>query len=60
MEDAWNPYRLVDQVHTCLRFLLETLYLAVNIIDRLLSALVVSFAKLQLVGITCMFLAPKV
>jgi Cyclin, N-terminal domain len=44
------------QVHTCFRLLLETLYVAVNIIDRFLSACVVSFAKLQLVGITCMFL----
>jgi G2/mitotic-specific cyclin 1/2 len=32
----------------------------VNIIDRFLSARVVSLAKLQLVGITCMFLAAKV
>ena len=31
-----------------------------NIIDRFLSARVVSLAKLQLVGITCMFLAAKV
>ncbi|KAH9024496.1 cyclin-like protein [Lactarius pseudohatsudake] len=38
----------------------ETLYLAVNIIDRFLSARVVSLAKLQLVSITCMFLAAKV
>ena len=60
MEDARNPYRLVDQVHTRLRFPHEMLYLAVNIIDRFLSALVVSFAKLQLVGIICMFLAAKV
>ena len=47
------------QVHTRLRLLPETLYLAVNIIDRFLSAGVVSLAKLQLVGITCMFLAAK-
>ena len=44
------------QVHTCFRLLLETLYVAVNIIDCFLSARVVSFAKLQLVSITCMFL----
>ncbi|KAI0284609.1 cyclin-like protein [Russula aff. rugulosa BPL654] len=48
------------QVHTRFRLLPETLYLAVNIIDRFLSARVVSLAKLQLVGITCMFLAAKV
>lgn len=34
----------------------ETLYLAVNIIVRSLSARVVSLVKLQLVGITCMFI----
>ncbi|KAI0264671.1 cyclin-like protein [Gloeopeniophorella convolvens] len=48
------------QVHTRFRLLPETLYLAVNIIDRFLSARVVSLAKLQLVGTTCMFLAAKV
>ncbi|KAF8273709.1 cyclin-like protein [Lactarius quietus] len=48
------------QVHMRFRLLPETLYLAVNIIDRFLSARVVSLAKLQLVGITCMFLAAKV
>jgi hypothetical protein len=36
------------------------LYLAVNIIDLFLSARVVSLARPQLVGITCMFLAAKV
>ena len=45
------------QVHTHFWLLLETLYIALNIIDHFLSAHVVSFAKLQLVGITCMFLA---
>ncbi|KAI9459180.1 cyclin-like protein [Lactarius psammicola] len=48
------------QVHMRFRLLPETLYLAINIIDRFLSARVVSLAKLQLVGITCMFLAAKV
>ena len=42
------------------RLLPDTLFLAVNIIDRFLSARVVSLAKLQLVGITCMFVAAKV
>jgi Cyclin, N-terminal domain len=36
------------QVHTRFRLLSETLYLAVNIIDRFLSARVVSLAKLKL------------
>ena len=34
--------------------------MCVNIIDRFLSQRVVSLAKLQLVGITCMFIAAKV
>jgi G2/mitotic-specific cyclin 2 len=48
------------QVHFRFRLLPETLFLAVNIIDRFLSARVVSLAKLQLVGIVCMFIAAKV
>ncbi|KAI0701965.1 cyclin-like protein, partial [Cytidiella melzeri] len=48
------------QVHSRFRLLPETLFLAVNIIDRFLSQRVVSLAKLQLVGITCMFIAAKV
>lgn len=48
------------QVHTRFRLLPETLFLCINIIDRFLSARVVSLAKLQLVGITCMFIAAKV
>lgn len=48
------------QVHARFRLLPETLFLCVNIIDRFLSARVVSLAKLQLVGITCLFIASKV
>jgi G2/mitotic-specific cyclin 2 len=48
------------QLHTSFRLLPETLFLTVNIIDRFLSARVVSLAKLQLVGITSMFIAAKV
>lgn len=48
------------QVHSRFRLLPETLFLCVNIIDRFLSRRVVSLAKLQLVGITCMFIAAKV
>ena len=47
------------EVHNKFRLLPETLYLCVNIIDRFLSARPVSLAKLQLVGITCMFIAAK-
>jgi hypothetical protein len=53
---------LVDwlvEVHTRFRLLPETLYLAVNIIDRFLSQKVVPLDKLQLVGITAMFIASK-
>ncbi|KAG2351956.1 cyclin-like protein [Suillus spraguei] len=46
------------QVHARFRLLPETLFLCVNIIDRFLSARVVSLAKLQLVGIT--IVAPSV
>ena len=53
---------LVDwliEVHTRFRLLPETLFLAVNIVDRFLSAKVVPLDKLQLVGITAMFIASK-
>src|SRR6266702_2794361 len=44
------------QADMCFRLLPETLHLAVNIIDRFLPARVMSLAKLQLVGIRCVFL----
>ncbi|KAH6586620.1 hypothetical protein BASA50_009359 [Batrachochytrium salamandrivorans] len=53
---------LVDwlvEVHNKFRLLAETLFLAVNIIDRFLSLRVVSLVKLQLVGVTAMFIAAK-
>src|SRR5436190_1109389 len=53
---------LVDwliEVHHKFRLLPETLFLAVNIIDRFLSIRVVSLVKLQLVGITGLFIAAK-
>ncbi|KAJ1557773.1 G2/mitotic-specific cyclin, partial [Cladochytrium tenue] len=49
---------IVD-VHHKFRLLPETLYLAVNIIDRFLTHRVVSMSKLQLVGIVAMFIASK-
>lgn len=62
-ELAWKMRGILTdwlvQVHVRFRLLPETLFLAVNIIDRFLSARVVSLAKLQLVGITCMFIAAK-
>ncbi|KAI0484778.1 cyclin-like protein [Xylariaceae sp. FL0804] len=53
---------LVDwliEVHTRFHLLPETLFLAINIIDRFLSAKVVQLDRLQLVGITAMFIAAK-
>ena len=47
------------EVHTRFRLLPETLFLAVNIIDRFLSQKVVPLEKLQLVGVTAMFIASK-
>ena len=47
------------EVHTRFHLLPETLFLAVNIIDRFLSAKVVQLDRLQLVGITAMFVASK-
>lgn len=53
---------LVDwllEVHSRFRLLPETLFLAVNIIDRFLSSKVVQLDRLQLVGVTAMFIASK-
>lgn len=53
---------LVDwliEVHTRFHLLPETLFLAVNIIDRFLSTKAVQLDRLQLVGVTAMFIASK-
>ncbi|KZW02735.1 hypothetical protein EXIGLDRAFT_601364 [Exidia glandulosa HHB12029] len=53
---------LVDwllQVHMRYHMLPETLWIAVNIVDRFLTKRVVSLIKLQLVGVTAMFIAAK-
>ncbi|CAE6349063.1 unnamed protein product [Rhizoctonia solani] len=47
------------QVHARFRLLPETLYLAMHLVDRMLSIRVVSLSRLQLVGVTCMFIAAK-
>ncbi|CAE6455160.1 unnamed protein product [Rhizoctonia solani] len=49
----------IIQVHSRFRLLPETLFLATNIIDRFLSMRIVSLVKLQLVGITALFVAAK-
>jgi len=62
-ELAWKMRGILTdwliQVHLRFRLLPETLFLCVNVIDRFLSARIVSLAKLQLVGITCMFISAK-
>ena len=47
------------QVHQRFGLLPETLFLAVNYIDRFLSVKIVSLHKLQLVGATAIFVAAK-
>lgn len=47
------------QVHQRFGLLPETFYLAINIIDRFLSTKIVQLDKLQLVGITALFIASK-
>ena len=45
------------EVHLKFRLVPETLYLCVNIIDRYCSVINVPRTKLQLVGVTALFLA---
>lgn len=47
------------QVHLRFGLLPETLYLAVNVVDRFLSVKIVSMSKLQLVGATALMIAAK-
>ncbi|KAI9505123.1 cyclin-like protein [Coemansia spiralis] len=47
------------QIHYQMRMLPETLFLAVNLVDRFLSRRQVSVAKLQLVGLTGLLIASK-
>lgn len=49
---------LVD-IHSKLRLLPETLFLAGNIVDRFMTLRIVSLDKIQLVGITSLLLAAK-
>ncbi len=49
----------IIEVHTKFRLVPETLFLAVNIIDRMLSLRHVGLGKLQLVGCTAVFIAAK-
>jgi len=62
-EISWGMRQtLVDwllQVHLRYHMLPETLWIAVNVVDRFLTKRVVSLQKLQLVGVTAMFIAAK-
>ena len=49
---------LVD-VHSKFKLVNETMFLTVNLIDRFLGKVQVTRQKLQLVGVTCMFIATK-
>lgn len=49
---------LID-IHSKFRLVPETLFLALNIVDRFLSLRTISLNKLQLVGLTAMFIAAK-
>ena len=49
----------LTQVHARFQLLPETLFLAVNCIDRFLSCKIISLGKLQLVGATALFVAAK-
>ncbi|KAG9035558.1 G2/mitotic-specific cyclin [Tulasnella sp. JGI-2019a] len=62
-ELAWRMRGILTdwliQIHGRFRLLPETLFLTINIIDRFLSSRVVSLVKLQLVGVTALFIAAK-
>lgn len=67
LSDPFTTHRsmrttLIDwllQVHARYHMLPETLWIAINLIDRFLSNRVVSLVKFQLVGVTAMFIAAK-
>ncbi|KAJ2592385.1 G2/mitotic-specific cyclin, partial [Coemansia sp. RSA 1797] len=62
-ELTWDMRRVLVnwlvQIHYQLRMLPETLFLAVNLVDRFLSKRQVSVSKLQLVGLTGLLVACK-
>ncbi|KAG1459465.1 hypothetical protein G6F55_004745 [Rhizopus delemar] len=62
-EITWNTRSIlidwVIETHYLFSLLPETLFLAVNIIDRFLSQRTVALGKLQLVGATALFVATK-
>ena len=63
-EVSWTLRNVITnwliQVHARFCLVPKTLFLVVNIFDRLLSAQIISLTKLQLVGITSLLIASKV
>lgn len=47
------------EVHARFQLLPETLFLAINVLDRFLAAKLVAQAKLQLVGVAALLVAAK-
>ena len=47
------------EVHLKFKLLQETLFLTINIIDRFLERVTLSKSKLQLLGVTALFIASK-
>ncbi|BEI85327.1 hypothetical protein CcaverHIS002_0507280 [Cutaneotrichosporon cavernicola] len=62
-ELQWKMRQILNdwivEVHTKFRLLPETLLIAINLIDRFLTARTVSLEKFQLVGLTALFVAAK-
>ncbi|KAJ2908929.1 B-type cyclin, partial [Coemansia aciculifera] len=60
---TWNTRAVlvewIVQVHEQYNLLPESLYLAVNLVDRFLSTKEIAVSKLQLVGAVCLLLATK-
>lgn len=63
VELQWKMRQILNdwmvEVHSKFRLLPETLLIAINLIDRFLSARTVSLEKFQLVGLTALFVAAK-
>ena len=49
----------VEQVADEYQLVSDTLYLSVALLDRALSQMSISKSRLQLLGVTCMFIAAK-
>lgn len=54
-----NVYFSIEQVADEYQLVSDTLYLSVALLDRALSLMSISKSRLQLLGVTCMFIAAK-